>query len=720
MDTLRGTVDRITFQNPETGYTVARLQAAESADGQVTIVGETLSLRPGESVVMEGEWTTHAQYGKQFKIANYHAVEPTTAEGMRRYLGSGLIKGIGPVMAGRIVDRFGDQTLQIIEGRPRRLVEVEGLGRKRAEMIRQAWMEQQEIHGVMLFLQSHEVGTGNAVKIWKRYGQDAVKKIEENPYRLASDVWGIGFLTADRIATKMGVEPESPQRIRAGLQHVLEQAASDGGHVYLPQEELVDTCGQALGLNPALIEQEVTELASEELIVVEEARIYLPHLYFSEKGAATRLHQLSQIARIETGSVSAEIGEIEQRLKVQFAPLQKEALTKALQTHLLVLTGGPGTGKTTTIRGLIALLEARKKRVALTAPTGRAAKRMSEATGRPAKTIHRLLEFAPQGMAFKRNFDNPLDLDALIVDEVSMVDIVLMNSLLRAVPLHASVILVGDTDQLPSVGPGNVLKDTIATGSVNVVVLNQIFRQAEASQIVVNAHRMREGEFPEIRNQADSDFFFIEKDSPEEVAETIVGLCEKRLPGRFGLDSIEDIQVLTPMYRGETGVNNLNSLLQDRLNPRGAAIQRGGTLYRFGDKVMQLRNNYDKDVFNGDMGRVRKVDVEGQQVTVAFSGRETTYDYSDLDEIVPAYAITVHKSQGSEYRAAVVPVTTQHYVMLQRNLIYTALTRARELAVLVGSKRALGIAIGNNRVSERYTTLRDRIRLRPEPQDMLT
>jgi exodeoxyribonuclease V alpha subunit len=718
LDKLRGTVDRITFQNSDTGYTVARLQAEGDSGDPVTIVGETLSLNAGESVVMEGEWTTHSQYGRQFKISSYQTVEPTTADGMRRYLGSGLIKGIGPVMAKRIVDRFGDQTLHIIEKRPKRLVEVEGLGRKRAEQIQQAWLEQHEIHSVMLFLQTHEVGTGNAVKIWKRYGSDAVEKIEENPYRLASDVWGIGFLTADRIAAKMGVAPESPQRIRAGLIHVLNEAASSGGHVFLPREDLVAAGAEALGLGLDLIEQEIASLAAEDLVLEEGGRIYLPHLYYAEKGTATRLYRLSQIARIEAGDVTAEIDQIEKRLEVRFAPLQKDALKKAVQTHLLVLTGGPGTGKTTTIRGLIALLEARKRRVALAAPTGRAAKRMSEATGRPAQTIHRLLEFSPQdGMRFKRTFENPLEIDALIVDEVSMVDVILMNSLLQAVPLQASVVLVGDTDQLPSVGPGNVLKDAISSGVVNVVALSEIFRQAEESSIVVNAHRMRAGEFPEIRNQADSDFFFIEENDAVGVAETIAGLCHTRLPKRYGLDSIEDIQVLTPMYRGETGVDRLNQMLQERLNPNGPSLQRGGKTYRTGDKVMQLRNNYDKDVFNGDVGRISRVDVDEQQVTVLYPGRESVYGAADLDEIVPAYAITVHKSQGSEYRAVVLPVTTQHYVMLQRNLIYTALTRARELAVLVGSKRALGIAIGNNRVSERFTSLSERLQ-QPEASRM--
>ena len=709
MEQLRGIVDRITFQNEENGYTIARLQVEGQRGGDpVTIVGETLSMNPGESVVLDGEWTTHKQYGRQFKIANYQTVHPSSVEGMRRYLGSGLIKGVGPVTAKRIVNHFGEESLAVIESDPERLAEVEGLGPHRAKLIVNAWAEQREIHNVMLFLQSHEVGTGFAVKIWKKYGQEAVSMIQDNPYRLAVDVWGIGFLTADRIAQKMGIPAHSDRRIQAGLLHVLNEASDKDGHVFLPEEELIEKCAQALEVPVEAIEPCIEQLSKSEMIVVHDARVYLPHLYYAEKGAATRCYQLSQVQRIELGDIPSEIGAIELRDNVTFAPLQKQALEKALSHNLLVLTGGPGTGKTTTIKGLIALLEARKKRIALAAPTGRAAKRMSEATGYEAKTIHRLLKYSPKENAFEKNFENPLEVDALIVDEVSMVDTVLMNSLLRAVPISASVVLVGDTDQLPSVGAGNVLRDVIDSGTVETVALNEIFRQAQTSQIITNAHAINAGSMPDIQNARDSDFFFLEAEDPDLVVETVCGLCASRLPKTYGFHAIDDIQVLAPMYRGETGANNLNRTLQQKLNPNGQVLQRGGAQFRVGDKVMQIRNNYDKDVFNGDMGRIEAIDDE--MMSVNFQDRPVMYELSELDELVLAYAVSVHKSQGAEYKAVVMPLTTQHYMMLQRNLLYTAITRAKGLVVLVGTKKALSMAVKNNVVAQRHTTLAERIR----------
>lgn len=711
MAQLRGIVDRITFQNEENGYTVARLQVEGSTayDNRLaTIVGEMLSINPGETVVLEGEWTTHKQYGTQFKIESYQTVYPSTVEGMRRYLGSGLIKGIGPVTAKRIVDHFGKEALDVIERDPKRLVEVEGLGAKRAKWIIKAWEDQREIHNVMLFLQSHEVGTGYAVKIWKRYGHEAIELIKENPYRLSVDVWGIGFLTADRIAQKMGIPAHSDRRIQAGLLHVLNEAADKEGHVFLPEDALIESCAEALEVPVDAIAPCVTQLLSEESVVVDDKRVYLPHLYYAEQGAATRCYQLSQVQRIELGNIPAEIKVIEQRDGVTFAPRQKLALEKALSHNLLVLTGGPGTGKTTTIKGLIALLEARKKKIALAAPTGRAAKRMSETTGHEAKTIHRLLKFSPSEMTFEKNFENPLEIEALIVDEISMVDTVLMNSLLRAVPISASVVLVGDVDQLPSVGAGSVLKDVIASGIVEVVELNEIFRQAQTSRIITNAHAINRGEMPYLQNDRDSDFFFLEVSEPDQVVETVCGLCASRLPRTYRLDSIEDIQVLVPMYRGETGANNLNRVLQDELNPKGQEMTRGGIRFRVGDKVMQVRNNYDRDVFNGDIGRIQG--IEDDIFRVRFQDRIIEYEFSELDELVLAYAMSVHKSQGAEFRAVVMPLTTQHYMMLQRNLLYTAITRARELVILAGTKQALGMAVRNNRVAERHTTLSPRIR----------
>lgn len=718
MARLKGTIERITFQNEETGFTVARLRPEEGragSDGLVTVVGETMSLAAGESVVMEGNWGSHAEYGRQFKIDHYETVHPSTVEGVRRYLGSGLIKGIGPVMAGRIVDRFGKDALEVIEHEPGRLKEVEGLGPKRARMITAAWKAQKEIHGVMVFLQSHDVATGHAVKIWKRYGQKAVPLLRENPYRLSSDVWGIGFLTADRIAQNMGVARDSETRVEAGIRHVLTTASDDQGHVYLPRELAVEMTAEALGVTPDLVDSGLSRLIEAEDLVEEESRVYLPPLYYAEKGVATRLFQCSQISRIETGDVGNEIDTIEIRHDVKFAGRQREALVKALTHNGLVLTGGPGTGKTTTVRGLLWLLEARKKKVALAAPTGRAAKRMQETTGREASTIHRLLGSRPGG-GFERDFENPLEIDAIVVDEISMVDVFLMNSLLRAVPVSASIVLVGDTDQLPSVGPGSVLRDVILSGVVATVRLDQVFRQAQSSRIVMSAHEINSGEVPDLRHSRDSDFFFLESNSPEDVSNTIADLCAQRLPGSYSLDPIDDIQVLSPMYRGETGANALNERLQDRLNGTGQELIRGGLRLRRGDKVMQIRNNYNRDVFNGDIGRIREIRQTDQEVAIDFGGRTVPYDFSDLDEIVLAYAISVHKSQGSEFRAIVMPVTTQHYVMLQRNLIYTAITRARELVVMVGSRKAMAMAVKNNAVAERFTTLDTRLSARLSPE----
>jgi exodeoxyribonuclease V alpha subunit len=707
---LRGTIERITFQSPESGFTVAKLRPeGASAKGLVTIVGQTLSLSAGESIVMDGEWSSHAQYGRQFKISNYQTEYPTTLDGVRKYLGSGMIKGIGPVMAKRIVEHFGEKSLDIIQREPGKLKEVEGLGPKRAKMITRAWKEQQEVHAVMLFLQSHDVGTGFAVKIWKQYGEDAIAKMKENPYRLSNDIWGIGFLTADRIAQNMGVERESEERIQAGIQYVLTAASNDDGHIYVGRDDLLASCSEALGVDVTLIDQGVDRLVEREELVREEDRLYLPVLCRSEQGIATRLYQLSQIERIETADVEAEIDVIEQKDGVTFAAGQRTALSSALSSSVMVLTGGPGTGKTTTVNGMISLFEARNKKVVLAAPTGRAAKRMQEATGKEAKTIHRLLEFAP-GTGFVRNAENPLEVEAIIVDEISMVDVLLMNSLLRAIPISASVVLVGDIDQLPSVGPGSILKDVIESGVVPVVTLNEIFRQAKTSRIVTNAHGINSGGMPDLENQRDGDFFFMEVGDPEEVAATISDLCKSRLPKSYGFNPLEDIQVLSPMHRGEAGAQGLNERLQDALNPNGTELIRSGIRYRDGDKVMQIRNNYDKDVFNGDIGRIQAIDQTEQEVLVHFGERSATYEFGELDELALAYAITVHKSQGSEFRAVVVPITTQHYVMLQRNLIYTAITRARELVVMIGTKKALGIAVKNNAVALRNTTLVDRLR----------
>ena len=708
---LQGVIERITYRVEDTGYTVARFRQKGKGGGIVTIVGNLASVNPGESLILDGEWSKHAQYGRQFKVVSSRTVYPTTLEGIRKYLGSGLIKGVGPVTAGRIVDYFGEETLEIIEKTPSRLTKVEGLGRKRVEMIQRAWEAQREIKEVMLFLQSHEVSTGHATKIWKHYGNSAISLVRENPYRLADDIWGFGFLTADRIAQKLGVEARSEKRIRAGIRYVLGMAADNDGHVFLPLAELTRRCSEDLGVDADLVSPCLETLEAEDGVIVEKDRIYIPPLRHAEQGVATRVHQLTSIARIETGDLNSEIAAVERKTSISFAAGQKDALKKALSHGLLVITGGPGTGKTTTIIGMLSLFERRNKRTALAAPTGRAARRMTEATGREARTIHRLLKFNPQRMSFEHDAHHPLKVDTLIVDEVSMIDVVLLNSLLRAVPLTATVVLVGDVDQLPSVGPGNCLRDLIGSKSVPVVVLNEIFRQAQQSRIVTNAHRINIGELPEMQPQKDTDFFFIEEEDPARIAETIKGLCTVRLPRTYGLDPIQDIQVLSPMYRGETGATQLNALLQGSLNPFGPSVQRGDTAFRVGDKVMQVRNDYTQDVFNGDLGVVSKIDLEEGSLEAAFPHR-IEYDVSDLDKLVLAYAISCHKSQGSEYKAVVMPITTQHYTMLQRNLLYTAVTRARMLVVLVGTRKALAIAVKNNSVDARYTSLVEKIRER--------
>ncbi|MEE2754028.1 MAG: ATP-dependent RecD-like DNA helicase [Candidatus Latescibacterota bacterium] len=707
---LRGTIERITYQSQDSGFTVAKLRPeGGNLKGLVTVVGQTLSLNAGESIVMDGEWSSHAQYGRQFKITNYHTEYPTTLDGVRKYLGSGMIKGIGSVLAKRIVDHFGEKSLDVIQREPGKLKEVEGLGSKRAKMITKGWKEQQEVHGVMLFLQSHDVGTGYAVKIWKQYGEGAVELMKENPYSLASDIWGIGFLTADRIAQNMGVEKESDSRILAGISYVLTTASNDNGHVFVSRDALLSACSEVLQVDVGAINSGVDKLVDQEDLICEDDRVYLPTLFRSEQGISTRLHQLAQIERIETGDVDTEIDVIQQQEDVLFAPRQRDALVKVLTSNVVVLTGGPGTGKTTTVNGMISLFEARGKRVVLTAPTGRAAKRMHEATGKKAKTIHRLLEFAP-GTSFKRNFDNMLEADVIIVDEISMVDVLLMNALMRAIPISSCVILVGDVDQLPSVGPGSVLRNVIESDVVPVVTLNEIFRQGQTSQIVTYAHEINSGSMPDFENRKDSDFFFMEVPDLGEVAQTISDLCSRRLPKSYGFDRFDDIQVLSPMHRGESGVQSLNERLQNALNPKGTEVVRASVCYRDGDKVMQIRNNYDKDVFNGDIGRIESIDTFEQELVVRFGDRSVQYEFGELDELVLAYAITVHKSQGSEFRAVVVPITTQHFVMLQRNLIYTAITRAKSLVVMVGTKNALAIALKNNAICQRNTTLVERLR----------
>ena len=718
---MEGILERIVYFSEEDNYTVAKLRVRGEKE-LVTVVGNLLAVHPGETLKLQGKWVNNPKFGRQFKAVSCLPVLPATLTGIEKYLGSGLIKGIGPVMARRLTKKFGLQTLEIIENSPDRLGEVEGIGPVRVEWIKKAWAEQKEIKEVILFLQSHGVSTAYAVKIYKAYGNNAIALLRENPYRLAMEITGIGFKTADRIAQNLGVPPDSPLRAQAGILYLLWEATEEG-HVFLPRAELIERASETLQIGKNYLEDALAVLAKEEKVVWEEveeeeergkqgrSEVYLKPLWTAEEMIARRLHRLSRAPRPPL-PIDAEkaIAWVQDTGGLALAEKQKEAIRRAAVEKVLVITGGPGTGKTTLVKSILRIMEKKGQRIVLASPTGRAAKRLSEVTGREAKTIHRLLEYKPKEGQFARNEENPLAADLVIVDETSMVDVLLMNHLLKAVPLPATLILVGDVDQLPSVGPGNVLKDVINSGAVTVITLTEIFRQARQSMIVVNAHRVNRGEFPLLKNERGRDFYFIEKENPEDALQTVKELCAQRIPRGFGFHPVNDIQVFSPLRKGSAGVERLNTELQALLNPRGLEVVRGGRLYRLGDKVMQIKNNYEKEVFNGDIGRITRIDLEEQEIQVQFEDRRVTYDHSDLDELVPAYAISVHKAQGSEYPAVVLPLLKQHFVMLQRNLLYTAITRAKKLLVIVGDKKALAMAVRNARPQERYTSLQRRLR----------
>lgn len=792
MDLLRGVIERITYHNEETGYTVAKLipeRREQSGFGQsreVPIVGSMLGINVGESVELQGRWTIHAEYGRQFVVDQMRTVLPATVAGIEKYLGSGLIRGVGPVTAKRIVKYFGVETLSVIEEQSERLHEVPGVGRKRTELIIAAWQEQKAIKEVMLFLQSHGVSTSLATKIYKFYGDDAIVTVRQDPYRLARDIYGIGFLTADRIAQALGLATNSPERVAAGVAFALNQATEEG-HVYLPISELVNEATQLLDVSreeiglgvvrlwheqqvkvaahpgdvelaPTLappIEDAIPQLltsrghvyaaattAEAQQVLADEHAVYLTPFYYSEQGVAGGLHRLLrngesafwrfQQQRQDWEGLFQNAAEL---TGLRLAPQQYQAIQAALTHRLTILTGGPGTGKTTTMRTLLRICEQERFTVILAAPTGRAAKRLAETTGREAKTLHRLLEFKPaEGMAFQRNADNPLEGDLLIVDEASMLDQLLTNHLFKALPPGMHLLLVGDVDQLPSVGAGNVLKDMIAAieesnvatanaqlprlilepsplQQATVIRLHTIFRQAAGSYIITNAHQINQGIVPTIDNEASTDFFLFRTEEPERAAQLCVELVKSRIPKRFGIPSHE-IQVLSPMHRGIIGVGALNEALQAGLNPPMAQTPEkriGNRIYRLGDRVMQIRNNYDKEVYNGDMGQIQALDMEMQRVTVNIDGRLILYDFLELDELVHAFAVSVHKSQGSEFPAVVIPILTSHYMMLQRNLLYTAVTRAKRLVVIVGQPKALAMAVNNDKVTQRFTGLRERL-----------
>jgi exodeoxyribonuclease V alpha subunit len=710
-EALAGLVERVTFHNEDTGFCVLRVKARGQRD-LVTVTGHAATIAAGEWVQISGSWVNDRTHGLQFKAHFLKASPPTTLEGIERYLGSGMIRGIGPIYAKHLVRAFGATVFDLIEQQPARLREVTGIGPKRAEKIIAGWGEQKVIREIMLFLHANEVGTSRAVRIYKTYGVDAVQVISENPYCLARDIRGIGFRTADAIAQKLGIELTATIRVRAGISYALNEATSDG-HCGLPQEalttlavKLLEVPGELIG--PALdLELQGGDVIADTLDG--QRCIFLAGLYRAERSIADRLHTLSAgRPSWPLIDVARAIPWVERKTGLRLAESQMQALRLAVASKVLVITGGPGVGKTTLVNSILTILRAKGVNVALCAPTGRAAKRLGESTGLEAKTIHRLLEIDPKNGGFRRGKEYPLDCDLLVIDEASMVDVMLMRSLLASLPDKAALVIVGDVDQLPSVGPGQVLGDIIASDAVPVVRLTEVFRQAATSRVIVNAHRINRGQMPELAAVEGSDFYFVDAADPEEAARKLVTVVRDRIPARFGLDAVRDIQVLCPMNRGGVGARSLNIALQDALNPPGGAkVERFGSTYGAGDKVMQVVNDYDRDVFNGDLGIVARIDVEQGELVATFDGRDVTYRFGELDELSLAYATTIHKSQGSEYPAVVIPLTTQHYTMLARNLLYTGVTRGKRLVVLVGQRKALAIAVRNEGARRRWSKLRD-------------
>jgi exodeoxyribonuclease V alpha subunit len=713
-ETLSGIIERVTFHNAENGFAVLRVQANGRA-GLVTVVGHLPNALAGEYIEASGVWVNDRDHGLQFKAEELRTTPPHTAEGIAKYLGSGLIKGIGPHFARKIVEVFGERTLAIIDESPSFLQEIKGIGPRRIQRIRESWHEQKAVRSIMLFLQKYGVGTARAVRIYKTYGDQAIELVRTNPYRLATDIWGIGFQTADELAGRLGIDRASPLRAQAALRYVL-QGLSHEGHVGYPEAGVVEQTAKLTEISTDIVTGAVEhERSAGELVREpggEEPWLYLKPLFLAEIGVARTLQNLREgphpLPAIDTESA---LRWVEKKIGLELAQTQRDAICQSTTRKVLVITGGPGVGKSTIVRGILEIFSAKGLRCALCAPTGRAAKRLSETTGREAKTIHRLLEFDPALGGFKRDREHPLDVDLLVVDETSMVDVVLMNQLVRAVPLWACLVLVGDVDQLPSVGPGTVLADVIASRAVPVVRLTEIFRQAGQSWIVRAAHRIDHGEMPESAPAGQGDFYFVEAETPDAILDRIITMVRDRIPGRFGLDPFRDIQVLTPMNVSGLGTRHLNARLQEVLNPPrpGPEVQRYGWTYRMGDKVLQTVNNYQKEVFNGDIGRVTAIDEVEQELTVDYDGRPVVYDFGELDELALAYALSVHKSQGSEYPAVVIPLHTQHYLMLQRNLLYTGITRGKKLVVLVGNRKALSLAVQRQDTARRYSALGRRL-----------
>jgi len=737
LDEIEGVIERLTFHNKENGYTVAKFLPKGKRE-KVTIVGSMLGVNVGESLALTGLWAKHSEYGRQFEVKYYKVLLPATIEGIRTYLGSGLIKGLGPKTAESIVEHFGLETLKVIDGEPHRLQEVPGIGEKRVRIIVQAWEEQKHIKEIMIFLQNNYIIPSLAVKIYKQYGDASISTLRNDPYRLARDIFGIGFHTADNIAQKLGLPYDAPQRIRAGLLFASRYLSKEG-HVFATRPQLIQVSAQLLGVDASQCEAQlpylirvVTEHDTEDkseaedtsaegaplIIDSENDRVYLPPFYYAELGITNQLKELihspwDRLSFYRNANWPAVFTWLDKHQSFLLAPKQKEAIKMALTTPVMVLTGGPGTGKSTVIGTMIKLLHAKGKSVLLAAPTGRAAKRLRETTGETAQTIHRLLEWNPAaGQKFIRDRDYPLDADMIVIDEASMIDTLLMNHLLKAIKGGTHLLLVGDVNQLPCVGAGNVLGDLITSEVVPIITLDTIYRQSEDSYIVLNAHRINEGKMP-IFLRDSHDFFFFKEENPHQAAALLIDIVSRRLPQSFGLNAERDIQVLSPMHRGAVGVVALNEALQQTLNPPSSEKverQRGERIMREGDRVMQVRNNYEKEVFNGDLGYIRQIEPDEQIVLIDFDGQLIQYEFHELEQVTHSYAITVHKSQGSEYPVVVIPLVAEHYNMLRRNLFYTAITRAKQIVVLVGSKHAIRRAVENVRITARNTSLAERLR----------
>lgn len=728
---IEGVIEEIIFRNETNGYTVARLN---TSDGVVTIVGNAAIIGLDEMVEVEGDWVYHNTFGEQLQFTSIRTILPSTLKGIENYLGSGLLPYVGPKTAKNIVDRFGMDSLEIIQYNPERLKEIPGIGDRKLEKIAKAYEEHRELRDIMVYLQQYDITVNNGIKIYKKYGKDTISIISENPYRLSEDVYGIGFKTADKIAEKMGIRLDAPFRIEAGLKFTMMESAGEG-HCYLPKEELISKATRLLEVDAPLIEDALSNLALNKRFQIvqdgEETLVYYMPFHIAENNVARKIVELSKVdfQDIEL-DIDKKIQRIEEEEEIQFGNKQTMAIRESMENGVIIITGGPGTGKTTTINAIIKIYEELDFKVILAAPTGRAAKRMTETTGKESKTIHRLLEFSymEEDMAFNKDEDSPIEGDVVIIDEASMIDILLMNSLLKAINPGTRLILVGDIDQLPSVGPGNVLRDIINSGSINIVELDEIFRQAEESMIVVNAHRINKGKMP-IVNEKDKDFYFIGEPNAQRILETIISLNKERLPNFYGVDATRDIQVLTPMKKGDVGINSLNKYLQDALNPKSQdknEKQIGDIVFRVGDKVMQIKNNYNTEwkiiknglevekgegVFNGDFGYILDIDTEESTMKVLFDEeKEVEYTFNQLDELKLAYATTVHKAQGSEFPIIVMPIHWGPPMLLTRNLIYTAITRARELVVLVGNEKYLKMMVDNNKIAKRYSTLDRKIR----------